>query len=103
MNRADTVPGGDRWHFLTEPYEQLLNTLGVTVVSTDPPTGWPADLDFMTGIVTTPTGGIDYIAASHDLTGMEREYAVRGLLAAWHGIDTSDWPVPMALTREGGR
>jgi hypothetical protein len=95
---APTTDRRDRWWYLTEPYEQLLNTLDVRVVSSGPPIDWPAGREFMTGIVTTPSGGIAYVTASTDLTGMEREYAVRGLLAAWHGIDTAGWPVAMDLT-----
>lgn len=93
----------DHWWYLTTPYGQLLDTLGMKVFTAHPPAEWPADREFVAGIVITPSGGISHIEAVPDLVGMEREYTVRGLLAKWHGVDTTDWPVAVAWSEKGQR
>jgi hypothetical protein len=96
VNRADTIPSWDRWYFLTEPYDRLLELDGFEIVSGDRETLTAAFL-----------GRVEYsprrIVIHPDVTGLEREYVVRGLLAARIGIDITDWPVAMLPPRERAR
>lgn len=90
------VPEWDRWYFLTEPYDTLLELDGFAIVDGDPDT-----------LPAVFLGRVDYrprrIVIHPTVTGIEREYVVRGLLAARIGVDVTDWPVPMELSGERAR
>lgn len=83
----------DRWHFLTEPLAELLDQCGAWTTETD------EDPHFMGGIrEVAPTRLRVCVPAGQDQ--LEREGVVRGLLAHWFGVDTTDWPVAMEFAGE---
>ncbi|MDV9168759.1 hypothetical protein R6V09_01195 [Streptomyces sp. W16] len=90
-----------RWDFLTMPYDDLLYTLGVTVVTRPAPDDWPVGREFMAGVMVTPSGQLSHVIAAPYIVGLEREYTIRGLLAKWHGADATNWPVAMAWSTKG--
>lgn len=82
------------WHFLTAPMADLLEQCRVLMVLDDD----GAD-GFLAGVHSAPTGELTVRAAVLD-GGIERDTVIRGVLAAWYGIDTTDWPVAMELRGE---
>lgn len=82
-----------RWDFLTEPLPAVLAECGAAV-ETDPQGG-----DFLGGI----RADVDRltVVVSDSLEGLEYDLTVRGLLAAWHYVDVSDWP--LAMCTQGGQ
>jgi hypothetical protein len=80
----------DPWHFLTAPLDDLLARLdaSVAVSTVDEP-------DFYGSILRR-----DWrlqVAVSGQLDVIERDLAIRGLLAAWFGVDVSGWPLGLAF------
>ncbi|PJN00822.1 hypothetical protein CG740_23235 [Streptomyces sp. CB01201] len=74
------------WGFLSAPLDDLLTHLDVRV--TDLATAEP---DFYGGLRRRDWGLQVVVAAG--LVGIERDLAVRGLLAYWFDVDTADWPM----------
>jgi hypothetical protein len=83
-----TALTADRWPFLTEPYDELLDLDGFPIVEGDPDK-LPAS--FLARVEYAPRR----IVVHPSVTGLERELVVRGMLAARIGVDTADWPVAM--------
>lgn len=84
-------PFFSRWNFLTAPLDQLLAETGaviVDVVHDDP--------DFMGRTVHGRPFRLELPAGQNDL---EREGVARFFLAERIGLDVSDWPVAMNVTR----
>lgn len=82
-----------RWAFLSASLSTVLAECGATVEDTSDG-GW-----FMGGI-RPDTAGLS-VVVSDEVQGLERDLVVRGLLAAWHYVDVTEWPVPMFV--EGGQ
>lgn len=82
----------DPWHFLTTPLEDLLSQCRVRGIM-------PADGadGFLAAVEVITNERIDVHVAPCD-SETERETVLRGILAAWFGVDTTDWPVAMQLT-----
>lgn len=83
----------ERWGFLSLPMRTLLLTTRAIVTETPAP-----DLGFA-GLIR-PLGGRVWRWAVSVPIGqdhLERDLAVRGLLAAAHGIDIGDWPIALNL------
>ncbi len=86
-----------RWDFLSLPLRSLLLTVGADLREVAAPrVGWVGEirsvpLRAMTSwwrwIVSMPIGQ----------DPLERALVVRGLLAAAHGVDVTDWPIEMAV------
>ncbi|MFB7647161.1 hypothetical protein ACFC0S_16915 [Streptomyces sp. NPDC056084] len=74
------------WGFLTAPLDDLLAHLdaAVTELATDEP-------DFYGGLRRRDWGL--QVVVSARLSEIERDLAVRGLLARWFAVDTADWPM----------
>ncbi|MFK0182335.1 hypothetical protein ACIQVR_40995 [Streptomyces xanthochromogenes] len=74
------------WSFLTTPLDELLDKLDarVTEVVTD-------DEDFLGGIIRRDWG-LQVAVPARD-SAMAKEITVRGVLAYWFGVDTTDWPM----------
>lgn len=79
------------WGFLTTPLGDLLAHLdaAVTDLATDEP-------DFYGGMLRRDWGL--QVVVSARLSEIERDLAVRGLLAAWFCVDTVDWPLGVQFT-----
>ncbi|WP_326583321.1 hypothetical protein OG889_32730 [Streptomyces sp. NBC_00481] len=97
----NTVPGGrepfdfSRWAFLSAPLVAVLAACRVQLAERQ---DMPAHL--MAGLALE-AGRIEVrVPAGQD--PMERELAVRGLLARWNSIDVRDWPLPMNLAGFAG-
>ncbi|GGZ28638.1 hypothetical protein GCM10010387_22630 [Streptomyces inusitatus] len=85
----------DRWDFLTAPLSQVLNACQARVTEVAPPAEEPGGRRLQAGLINRTTEiEIEILA---DIGPLERDAIIRGLLAAWHGTDTSDWPAPMDL------
>ncbi|MFJ3635245.1 hypothetical protein [Streptomyces sp. NPDC090112] len=82
-----------RWAFLTEPMPAVLAECGAVVEAT-------SDGGSFMGGIRPDTARLS-VVISDDVQGVERDLVVRGLLAAWHYVDISDWPVPMFV--QGGQ
>ncbi|MGW2584496.1 hypothetical protein ACWCYZ_24755 [Streptomyces virginiae] len=82
-----------RWAFLSEPLPTVLVECGAFVEDTSD------GGTFMGGI--RPDIARLSVVVSDEVQGIERDLVVRGLLAAWHYVDVSDWPVPMFV--QGGQ
>jgi hypothetical protein len=76
------------WGFLTVPLDDLLTKLDAVV--TDLPTDEP---DFY-GAMLRRDWGLQVVVSAR-LGEVERDLAVRGLLAAWFCVDTVDWPLDL--------
>lgn len=93
-----TVPGGrepfdfSRWAFLSAPLVAVLAACRVQLAEQH---DMPAHL--MAGLALERGGIKVHVPVGQD--SMERELAVRGLLARWHRIDVHDWPLPMNISR----
>ncbi|MFI8279774.1 hypothetical protein ACIGBH_33720 [Streptomyces sp. NPDC085929] len=79
--------GFSRWAFLSEPLSAVLTACSATVEPTSTGAG------FMGGV--RAEGDRLTVLISDDVTELERDLTVRGLLAAWHFVDVTDWPVTM--------
>lgn len=84
----------DRWDYLSLPLRTLHLMLHAEVREIAAPSvGWRGEVRRLSGdswwrwVVLMPIG---QDAIGHDLT-------VRGLLAAIHGVDVTDWPVKLVL------
>lgn len=74
------------WGFLTAPLDGLLSALDARVTELATP-----EPDFYGALLRRDWGLHVVVAAG--LGGLERDMAVRGLLAAWFDVDTVDWPM----------
>ncbi|WP_405489071.1 hypothetical protein [Streptomyces sp. NBC_00096] len=82
-----------RWEFLTDPLADVLAECSATIE-------YVAELGgFMGGIIAD--GQKLTVHLAEGLGQMEHDLVVRGLLAAWHDVDVTDWPVPMFV--QGGQ
>ncbi|MFE1358820.1 hypothetical protein [Streptomyces harbinensis] len=87
----------DRWDFLTMPFLHLQVATRTEVREVAAP-----DLGFMGEIKEARNPAIQwrlFMPIGQD--PLERDMVARGLLAAAHGVDVSDWPVAMRFA--GGR
>ncbi|MEU1556928.1 hypothetical protein ABZ517_30105 [Streptomyces scabiei] len=84
-----------RWAFLSAPLAAVLAACRVLLAEQQ---DMPAHL--MAGLALESGGIKVHVPAGQD--PMERELAVRGLLARWHRIDVHDWPLPMNLVGFAG-
>ncbi|NNN30714.1 hypothetical protein HLK59_10130 [Streptomyces sp. S3(2020)] len=82
-----------RWEFLSAPLPVVLAACQAMVTETR-----DHDRDFTGGLVTD--GFPLEVQVPAEQNTVERDGTIRGLLAHWHGVDTTDWPVPMVLVRE---
>lgn len=82
-----------RWEFLTDPLPAVLAECGATIEHVSD------DGDFMGGILADDETLT--VRVVEGLGRLEHDLVVRGLLAAWHYVDISDWPVPMFV--QGGQ
>ncbi|MDT0306101.1 hypothetical protein RM780_03875 [Streptomyces sp. DSM 44917] len=85
----------DAWGFLTTPLHDLLDAANATTRTVEPRPR------FLGGIFPAPNG--HRLDLPGDLAPLERDIVARGLLAAWYGIDTTNWPTPLAITPEVAR
>lgn len=87
-----TARATDRWHFLTAPYDRLMEQHVVKAFETPCP-----DMQYQT--VVKPGYATRVVTIPSGLPPLEGELAVRGLVAASFGVDVHDWPVPLRLAR----
>ncbi|MFD9266821.1 hypothetical protein ACFWB1_18105 [Streptomyces goshikiensis] len=82
-----------RWEFLTESLPAVLSECGAVIEHV------PDDGLFMGGILASEETLT--VRVSDGLEQLEHDLVVRGVLAAWHYVDITDWPVVMHV--QGGR
>ncbi|MFD5673695.1 hypothetical protein [Streptomyces sp. NPDC127040] len=82
-----------RWAFLSDPLPAVLAECGAVIEDT-------TDGGLFMGGIRPDTAQLS-VVVSDEVQGLERDMVVRGLLAAWHYVDVSDWPVPMSV--KGGQ
>jgi hypothetical protein len=91
---SNTVPGGrepfdfSRWAFLSAPLAVVLASCRVQLAEN---AAVPDRL--MAGLALEAGAAKVHVPVGQD--PMERELSVRGLLARWYGVDTTDWPLSM--------
>ncbi|MGW0750372.1 hypothetical protein [Streptomyces sp. NPDC002587] len=78
-----------RWEFLAAPLPTVLAACSAVVEATSAADGFMGGIRAAEGRLT--------VVLADGLAELERDLTVRGLLAAWHYVDVSDWPVAMCV------
>lgn len=81
-----------RWDFLSAPLPVVLAACNAMVTETH-----DHDRDFTGALIA---GGLPIeVQVPAEQNPVERDGTIRGLLAKWYNVDTSDWPIPMVLVQ----
>ncbi|MFE9391215.1 hypothetical protein [Streptomyces sp. NPDC006784] len=85
-----SAPAADRWHYLTAPFEDLLDEHAVKLS--------PAPMHGGRLCWTTKAEATLFVFVDETLEALESELVVRGILARLFGVDVAEWPVAMEFT-----